>query len=143
MLLCTLSIRNHEKAYFWTSQFERDSDEKIIGFSDQLQCQPMEASGRFMQVWALETWMEPHFAINMPVVLKALGKEVEPKYVEILVQYRDITRRRSRVEDIWGNLGLTWTDEMIPAFVSSGMTMSRQSPSSFTTPSTYVIRGCT
>ena len=51
--------------------------------TDQLRCQPMEASGRFMQVWALETWMGPHFAVNMPVILKALGKEVDQKYVKI------------------------------------------------------------
>jgi hypothetical protein len=54
MLICTLSIRDSSKAFFWTSRFERDASEKITGFTDQLQCQPMEASGRFMEVWRLD-----------------------------------------------------------------------------------------
>ena len=56
---------------------------KIVSFSDQTECKPMEATGRFMQVWALEEWMGPHYAVNMPAVLKALGKPVDPRYVEV------------------------------------------------------------
>jgi hypothetical protein len=63
MLICTLSIKDSEKTFFWTSRFERDADEKITGFTDQLQCQPMEGSGRFAQVWKLERWMGPHVAV--------------------------------------------------------------------------------
>jgi len=83
VMLCTLSIKDHDKAFFWTSRFERDADEKIMGFADQLQCQPMEAGGRFMEVWKLEKWMGPHFAVNLPVVQKALGKEIEERYLKI------------------------------------------------------------
>lgn len=43
----------------------------------------MKAEGRFMQAWALEDWMGPHFAVNLPAVLKALGKPVDPKVVEV------------------------------------------------------------
>ncbi|NLX14990.1 MAG: hypothetical protein GXY44_15255, partial [Phycisphaerales bacterium] len=80
MLICTLSVRDSDKAFFWTSRFER-ADEKITGFSDQLTCQPMEASGRFMEVWKLERWMLPHVAINYSTVLKALGKKVDKKWI--------------------------------------------------------------
>ena len=34
MLICTLSIRDSEKSFFWTSRFERDGNEKITGFTD-------------------------------------------------------------------------------------------------------------
>ena len=82
-LIATLSIKGHEKAFWWTSRFNRDAQHRIVSFSDQAECKPMEATGRFMQVWALESWMGPHYAVNMPAVLKALGKPVDPKHVEI------------------------------------------------------------
>ena len=83
MLICTLSIKDSEKTFFWTSRFERDADEKITGFTDQLQCQPMEGSGRFAQVWTLERWMTPHVAVNYATVLKALGREVDEKWIKV------------------------------------------------------------
>lgn len=83
MLIATLSVKDHEKAFWWTSRFNRDAQHKIVSFSDQAECKPMEATGRFMQVWALEEWMGPHFAVNMPAVLKALGSPVDPKHIEI------------------------------------------------------------
>ena len=82
MLICTLSVRNTEKAFLWTTRFERDSDEKITGFTDKLQCQPMEVSGRFMEVWKLERWMAPHVAVNYANILKALGKVVDEKWIK-------------------------------------------------------------
>ncbi len=83
MLICTLSIKDSEKAFFWTSRFERDADEKITGFNDQLQCQPMEASGRFMELWKLERWMGPHAAVNYATVLRSLGKDVDEKWIKV------------------------------------------------------------
>ena len=83
MLICTLNIRESKKAFFWTSRFERDGNEKITGFSDLLQCQPMEASGRFMDVWKLERWMGPHVAVNYATVLEALGKHVDDKWIKV------------------------------------------------------------
>ncbi len=83
ILICTLNIRDSEKAYFWTSRFERDASEKITAFTDQLQCQPMEGSGRFMDVWKLEQWMGPHVAINHARLLKALGKKVDDKWIKV------------------------------------------------------------
>lgn len=83
MLIGTLSIRDAEKAFFWTSRFERDGQDRITGFADQLACQPMEAGGRFMDVWSLEAWMAPHVAVNYPTVLKALGRQVDPKWIEV------------------------------------------------------------
>ncbi|MDM7999705.1 MAG: hypothetical protein QUS33_06830 [Dehalococcoidia bacterium] len=83
MLIATLSVKDSEKSFWWTSRFNRDAKNKIVSFSDQTECKPMEAEGRFMQAWALEDWMGPHFAVNMPAVLKALGKPVDPKVVEI------------------------------------------------------------
>jgi hypothetical protein len=82
-LVCTLSIKRLGKAYFWTSCFQRDDDGRIVGFKDQLRCEPMEASGRFMQVWNIEPWMAPHFAANIPLVLEALGKKVEKRHIEV------------------------------------------------------------
>lgn len=90
MLIATLSIKDHEKAFWWTSRFNRDGKNEIVSFSDQAECKPMEATGRFMQVWALEEWMGPHFAVNMPAVLKALGKPVDPRYVEIARQTEEM-----------------------------------------------------
>jgi hypothetical protein len=81
MLICTLSVKDSDKAFFWTSRFERDTDDKIVGFEDQLECTPMEASGRFMELWKLERWMAPHVAVNYATVLKALGKEVDEKWI--------------------------------------------------------------
>ena len=43
----------------------------------------MEASGRFMEVWKLEAWMGPHVALNYATVLKALGKDVDEKWVKV------------------------------------------------------------
>ena len=83
MLIATLSIKDHEKAFWWTSRFNRDARNKIVSFSDQTQCTPMETEGRFAQAWTLEDWMVSHFAVNMPAVLKALGKPVDPKVVEV------------------------------------------------------------
>ena len=83
MLIATLSIKDSEKSFWWTSRFNRDAKNKIVSFSDQTECKPMAAEGRFRQVWALDGWMGPHFAVNMPAVLKALGKPVDPKLVEI------------------------------------------------------------
>jgi hypothetical protein len=83
MLICTLSIKHSEKAFFWTSRFERDADERITGFTDQLQCQPMGGSGRFMQVWKLESWMAPHIAVNYATALKALGRDVDEKWIKV------------------------------------------------------------
>lgn len=80
MLICTLSVKGVDKTYFWTSRFQRDDGGKIVGFYDQLKCQPMEAEGRFTQIWSLETWMGPHFAINIPVIMEALGKKVEDRH---------------------------------------------------------------
>lgn len=82
MLVCTLSIRDHEKAFFWLSRFERAETGKILRFMDHLKCQPMDAQGRFMQVWALEEWMVPHVTVNYPAIRKALGKPVEDRFVE-------------------------------------------------------------
>ena len=82
MLICTLSIRDSKKAFFWTSRFERDVDQKITGFTDQLQCQPMESSGRFMEIWKLERWMGPHVVVNYATVLKALGRDVDEKWIK-------------------------------------------------------------
>jgi hypothetical protein len=36
-----------------------------------------------MQVWNLEEWIGPHFAVNMPAVLKDMGKLVDQKQIEI------------------------------------------------------------
>jgi hypothetical protein len=82
-LVCTLSVKGFEKTYFWTSCFQRDDDGKIVGFEDGMKCEPMEASGRFMQVWNIEPWMAPHFAANIPLVLEALGKKVEKRHLEV------------------------------------------------------------
>ena len=54
----------------------------ILDFTDWKNCEPMDAVGRFSRIWALETWMGPHFAVNYPAVLRALGKPVEDKFVE-------------------------------------------------------------
>ncbi|MFH0982435.1 MAG: hypothetical protein V2A79_12985 [Planctomycetota bacterium] len=83
MLIATLSLRGSEKAYFWTSRFDRAADGTILGFHDRMTCEPMEAGGRFMQVWELEPWMGPHFAVNLPVILHALGREVSKEAAEI------------------------------------------------------------
>ncbi len=82
-LIATLGFKNQEKVMFWTSRFERDGKNKIVGFTDQHQRSSMEGSGRFTQVWALESWMAPHFAINLCVVLRALGKEVDERSATI------------------------------------------------------------
>lgn len=82
-LIATLATKNQEKLMFWTSRFERDDKDKIVGFTDQLQRSSMEGSGRFTQVWAIESWMAPHFAINLCVVQRALGKEVDEKSATI------------------------------------------------------------
>ena len=82
MLICTLSIKGQEKAFFWTSRFERNGTGRIVDFTDDLKCEPMAAEGRFMQVWALERWMGPHFAVNYPLVLKSIGRPVEDKFIE-------------------------------------------------------------
>jgi hypothetical protein len=82
MLICTLSIKDNDKAFFWMSRFERDETGKILDFADWKKCEPMDAVGRFSRIWALERWMGPHFAVNYPVVLKALGRPVEDKFVE-------------------------------------------------------------
>ena len=82
MLVCTLSLRDQEKAFFWMSRFERDETGKILRFADHMKCEPMDAQGRFMQVWKLEGWMGPHFVVNYPAIRKALGKPVEDKFVE-------------------------------------------------------------
>jgi len=105
MLVCTLSIRDSGKAFFWTSRFERDADEKITGFTDQLNCQPMEASGRFMEVWKLERWMGPHVAVNYATILKALGKPVDEKWIRVAKMAVDMSPPgypliRLNVEDV-------------------------------------------
>jgi len=83
MLICTLSIKDSEKAFFWTSRFGRGPNNRIVGFTDQLECTPMEAGGRFMKLWRLEKWMGPHVAVNYPTVLQALGKDVNEKWIKL------------------------------------------------------------
>jgi hypothetical protein len=83
MLICTLSVRNSPKTLFWTSRFERGDDGEILGFTDEFVRKSMEGSGRFTHIWELEPWMGPHFAVNLPVVLHALGKEVTEDAAEI------------------------------------------------------------
>lgn len=103
-LIATLGIKNQEKVMFWTSRFERDGKNKIIGFTDLVQRSSMEGSGRFMQVWALESWMMPHFAVNLCVVLRALGKEVDERSATIAsvekVAPADYPFVRANVEDV-------------------------------------------
>lgn len=82
-MIATLATKNQEKVMFWTSRFERDGKDKIIGFTDHHRRNSMEGSGRFIEVWALESWMAPHFAINLCVVLRALGKEVDERSATI------------------------------------------------------------
>ena len=105
MLICTLSIRSSEKAFFWTSRFERDPSEKITGFTDQLECTPMQASGRFMEIWKLERWMAPHVAGNYATVMKALGMDVDEKWIKAASIAEQMVRLgyplvRLRVEDV-------------------------------------------
>lgn len=83
MLITILSIKDHEQAFWWTSRFNRDAGRRIVSFSDQQVCSPTQATGRFLQLWALESWMAPHYAVNMPRVLEALGKPVEAKHLEL------------------------------------------------------------
>ena len=83
MLIATLSMRNSDKAYFWTSRFDRATDGTIRGFHDRMTCESMEAGGRFMRVWELEPWMGPHFAVNLPVVCHAVGREVTDEVARI------------------------------------------------------------
>ena len=83
MLVAILSIKDHEKAFWWTSRFNRDAHRTIVSFSDQQVCSPTQATGRFLQLWALESWMAPHYAVNMPAVLQALGKPVDAKHLEM------------------------------------------------------------
>lgn len=90
MLICTLSVRDHAKTFFWTSRFDRDEDGTIKGFADRMTCAPLEGSGRFMQVWALESWMGPHFAVNLPVVLKAVGRKVTDKAMQVAKVAQDL-----------------------------------------------------
>jgi hypothetical protein len=83
LLMSTLSIKGLDKSYVWTSRFERDGDGKIVGFDDRYKCEPLEGSGRFMELWKVEPWMAPQFAANIPLVLEALGKKVEKRHIEV------------------------------------------------------------
>ena len=83
MLVCTLSARRYDKVFVWTSRLERGADGRIAGFQDQIQCDmTMETTGRLVDAWSIERWMQPHIAVNMPAVLKSLGMTVDDKWIE-------------------------------------------------------------
>jgi len=36
-----------------------------------------------MEVWKLERWMAPHVAVNYASILKALGRNVDEKWIKV------------------------------------------------------------
>ena len=63
--------------------FIRDDDGTVLGFEDDVKAESMEVEGRFTKVWTLEQWMGPHYAVNLPLVLKGFGRHGDEKALAI------------------------------------------------------------
>ena len=89
MLLAVLHLRESPFNFAWLAEERGDQDGHAIAWTDVKAGEPYPASpiGRFEVPWAIDSWMDVHVLVNLPVMGQFLG---HPPLAELVEKAREV-----------------------------------------------------